>query len=370
MPNIDLLQRQTANLENYVGLISEHIIIMHFSLDAEITHVTDAYTKSFGYPTSDLIGQSVDKNLYSPSHPDTPVWTILEESGLFEGELELPNSDGDSFWLLTKIIQEIDTEGKHVGYIAVSQDITAKKLFEEQQQQLLSQSRHALMGEMISMIAHQWRQPLSTMSAISANLMLDLKLGSLKEESIEDELIKFEQIIAHLSQTITDFNDFFKSDKLKQKSDLSQVIYEAIKLIDFRLKSINVVTELDMLEPIEIYPNELLQVLINIINNAIDALVESKVEKPTLTLSLKQKREDDPIYLSIINNGDPIDKKVLPHIFEPYFSTKKKNGTGLGLYIVKTIIDKHLDGEISAKNLDDGCAFVIKLGGKNARRHY
>ena len=368
MPTIDLLQRQTANLENYVGLISEHIIIMHFSLDAEITHVTDAYTKSFGFPTSDLVGQSVDKNLYSPSHPETPVWSILEESGLFEGELELPNSSGDSFWLLTKIIQEINTEGEHVGYIAVSQDITAKKLFEEQQQQLLSQSRHALMGEMISMIAHQWRQPLSTMSAISANLMLDLKLGSLKEASIEDELLKFEQIIAHLSQTITDFNDFFKSDKLKQKSDLSQVIYEAIKLIDFRLKSIKVITDLDMLQPIEIYPNELLQVLINIINNAVDALEESEVKEPILTIRLKQDDESAPIYLSVMNNGDPIDEKILPRIFEPYFSTKEKNGTGLGLYIVKTIIDKHLDGEITAQNLDDGCAFVIKLGGNNARR--
>jgi len=367
MPNIDLLQRQTANLENYVGLISEHIIIMHFSLDAEITHVTDAYTKSFGYPTSDLIGQSIDRELYSPSHPDTPVWTVLEKNGLFEGELELPNSDGDSFWLLTKIIQEINTDGEHVGYIAVSQDITAKKLFEEQQQQLLSQSRHALMGEMISMIAHQWRQPLSTLSAISAHLMLDLKLGSLKEESIENELVKFEQIIAHLSQTITDFNDFFKSDKLKQSSDLSQVIYEAIKLIDFRLKNINVITELDMLAPLDIYPNELLQVLINIINNAVDALIESEVEKPTLTITLKQDAENDPIYLTIKNNATPIDEKVLPRIFEPYFSTKEKNGTGLGLYIVKTIIDKHLDGSITAKNLSDGCAFVITLGEHRAR---
>ena len=368
MPTIDLLQRQTANLENYIGLISEHIIIMHFSLNAEITHVTDAYTKSFGFPTSDLIGQSIDKQLYSPSHPEAPIWSILETDGLFEGELELPNCDGNSYWLLTKIIQEIDTAGKHVGYIAVSQDITSKKLFEDQQRQLLSQSRHALMGEMISMIAHQWRQPLSTMSAISANLMLDLKLGSFKEESIENELVKFEQIIAHLSQTITDFNDFFKLDKLKQSSDLSQIIYEAIKLIDFRLKDINVITELDMLKPIEIYPNELLQVLINIINNAIDALATSKVEKPTLTISLKQDGDDAPIYLSITNNGEQIDKKTLPHIFEPYFSTKEKNGTGLGLYIVKTIVDKHLDGSIIAKNLSDGCAFVITLGGSNTRR--
>ncbi len=368
MSEIELLQQQTANLENYVGLISEHIIIMHFSLDAEITHVTDAYTKSFGFPTSDLIGQSIDKQLYSPSHPEAPVWSILEKHGLFEGELELPNSSGESYWLLTKIIQEIDTAGKHVGYIAVSQDITSKKLFEEQQRQLLSQSRHALMGEMISMIAHQWRQPLSTMSAISANLMLDLKLGSLKEASIEDELLKFEQIISHLSQTITDFNDFFKSDKVKQSSDLSQIIYEAIKLIDFRLKNVNVITELDILEPIDIYPNELLQVLINIINNAIDALATSKVENPTLTISLKQKDDNQPIYLSVTNNGDPIDEKVLPRIFEPYFSTKDKNGTGLGLYIVKTIVDKHLDGNIIAKNLNDGCSFIITLGESYARQ--
>ena len=218
------LQRQNANLENYVGLISEHVIIMHFNLEAQITHVTEAYTKAFGSSTSDLVGQYIDKNLCSPTQPNHSVWSILEKEGLFEGELEIPNNKGDSFWLLTKIIQEINTEGEHVGYIAVSQDITTKKLFEEQRHQLLSQSRHALMGEMISMIAHQWRQPLSTMSAISANLMIDLKLGVLQEHSIEGHLVKFEQIIAHLSQTITDFNDFFKLDKIKQKSDLSLLV--------------------------------------------------------------------------------------------------------------------------------------------------
>jgi signal transduction histidine kinase len=122
-----------------------------------------------------------------------------------------------------------------------------------------------------------------------------------------------------------------------------------------------------MIKPIDIYPNELLQVLINIINNAVDALSENKVEKPTLTITLKQQIEDDPIYLTISNNAKPIDEKVLPRIFEPYFSTKEKNGTGLGLYIVKTIIDKHLDGRIAAQNLSDGCAFIITLGKHRAR---
>ena len=362
MSQLDLLQRQNANLENYIGLISDHIIIMHFTLKAEITHVTDAYTKVFGYPVSDLIGQFVDKNLYSPDYQDRPIWQILEEDGIFEGEIKLSGADGESSWTLTKIIREIDTQGKHVGYIAVSQDITAKKHFEEQQEQLISQSRHALMGEMISMIAHQWRQPLSTMSAISANLMLDTQLGLLKEESLQGELTKFEQIISHLSQTITDFNDFFKSDKIKQKSNLSKVIYEAMELIEFRLKNICVVTDLDSIEPLYLYRNELLQVIINIINNAIDALEENEVKQPMINISLKQKGAYAPILITIQNNGSSIEEKIMPRIFEPYFSTKDKNGTGLGLYIVKTIVDKHLEGTIHATNLDDGCSFTITLG--------
>ena len=362
MPSNDLLQRKNANLENYINLISNHIIIMHFTLDAEITHVTDAYTKVFGYTVDDLIGQYVDRELYSPDDPDRPIWQILEVDGIFEGEIKLSGADGETSWTLTKIIQDINTEGKHVGYIAVSQDITAKKHFEEQQQQLISQSRHALMGEMISMIAHQWRQPLSTMSAISANLMLDVQLGVLKEESLKGELTKFEQIIAHLSQTITDFNDFFRSDKIKQKSDLSKVIYEALELIEFRLQNIRVKTDLDPIEPIALYRNELLQVLINIINNAIDALQENDVEKPEIILSLKQKGPYSPIFITIKNNGIPIDEEILPHIFEPYFSTKEKNGTGLGLYIVKTIVEKHLDGTIHANNHPEGCSFTIQLG--------
>lgn len=367
MSSNDLLQRQNANLKNYINLISDHIIIMHFTLDAEITHVTDAYTKVFGYPVGDLIGQYVDRELYSPDDPDRPIWQILEEDGIFEGEIKLSGVDGESSWTLTKIIQDINTEGRHVGYIAVSQDITTKKHFEEQQQQLISQSRHALMGEMISMIAHQWRQPLSTMSAISANLMLDVQLGTLREESLKDELTKFEQIIAHLSQTITDFNDFFKSDKIKQKSDLSKVVYEALELIEFRLQNIHVKTDLDAIEPIHLYRNELLQVLINIINNAVDALEENNVEKPTISISLKQEKPYMPISITVANNGEPIDEKILPRIFEPYFSTKDKNGTGLGLYIVKTIVDKHLDGTIIAANLTEGCCFTIELERQYAR---
>ena len=305
--------------------------------------------------------------MYSPDSPDRPIWQILEEDGIFEGEIRLSGADGQSSWTLTKIIQDINTEGKHIGYIAVSQDITAKKHFEEQQQQLISQSRHALMGEMISMIAHQWRQPLSTMSAISANLMLDVQLGALKEESLKGELSKFEQIITHLSQTITDFNDFFKSDKVKQKSDLSQVVYETLELIEFRLKDIHVKTDLDSIEPIYLYRNELLQVLINIINNAVDALEESDLKKPEITISLKQKGPYSPIFITIKNSGKSIDEEVLPYIFEPYFSTKEKNGTGLGLYIVKTIVDKHLDGKIYATNHEDGCSFTIELGTQLAR---
>lgn len=362
MSSTGLLQRQNANLKNYINLISDHIIIMHFTLEAEITHVTDAYTKVFGYPATDLIGQYVDKELYSPDNPDQPIWKVLKEDGIFEGEIKLYGAEGDSFWTLTKIIQEINTEGEHVGYIAVSQDITAKKHFEEQQQQLISQSRHALMGEMISMIAHQWRQPLSTMSAISANLMLDTQMGLLKEESLKSELSKFEQIISHLSQTITDFNDFFKSDKIKQKSDLSKVVYEAMELIAFRLKNIRVVTDIDNIEPFNLYRNELLQVLINIINNAIDALEEHEVKEPAITISLKQKGPHTPILITVKNNGAAIDEHIMPRIFEPYFSTKDKNGTGLGLYIVKTIVDKHLEGTIHATNFDDGCSFTITLG--------
>jgi len=356
-----MIHSETADLKNYIGLISEHIIIMHFSLDARITYVSDAYTKIFGYPVSDLVGERIDKKRYSPSNPLRPVWQILEEDGFFEGEMKIPTVDGQSIWLLTRIIQEIDTAKYHVGYIAVSQDITAKKHFEEQQEQLISQSRHALMGEMISMIAHQWRQPLSTLSAISANLMLDIQLGNPSPKSLKSDLSKFEQIIAHLSQTISDFNDFFKSDKIKQRSDLAKVVYEALELIEFRFKNIRVVTDLDSIAPIEIYRNELLQVLINIINNSIDALEEEKTEAPLISISLKQNSPSTPIVITIANNGAPIANEVLPRIFEPYFSTKNKNGTGLGLYIVKTIVDKHLKGHIFAENIQDGCQFTIEL---------
>lgn len=350
-------KREIAALHNYLDTITERIIIMHFSLDGTIEKVSNAYENIFGYSKSELIGVSIDKNHYSPSRSDKPIWKILEDEGQFEGEMQLFSSDGESYWMYKQIVKHLDVDGNHIGYIAISNDITAAKAYEEQQQYLIDQSRHAVMGEMISMIAHQWRQPLSTIASIISNVQLDIELHAFNEGHFQKDAKKIESILEHLSQTIQDFNNFFKTDKKKINTNIANLVEDAITLIDFKLHGITIERDIDKDFSVMLLQSELLQVIINLLANAADAM-ENK-ELPVILISLHNDNEF--MTLDISDNGTGIDTEIINKIFDPYFSTKSKNGTGLGLYICKTIVQKHLHGTISVQNLSKGCRFSIHI---------
>lgn len=354
--------KEVVTLQNYLDLITERIIIMHFSLDGTIEKVSNAYENIFGYSKEELIGVSIDKQHYSPSRQDKPIWSILETEGYFEGEMQLYSVDGESYWMYKQIVKHIDAQGNHIGYIAISNDITAAKAFEEQQQFLIDQSRHAVMGEMISMIAHQWRQPLSTIASIMSNIQIDIELESLQLTTLQDDAKKIEVILEHLSTTIQDFNNFFKTDKEEVATNIYQLIDNARGLIDFKLKGISFEIDVDKNFTIPLLESELLQVIINLLSNAADAMQD----EPFPIVLINVKVHENHFNILISDNGTGIEETHLSKIFDPYFSTKSKNGTGLGLYICKTIVQKHLHGKISVNNLSKGCRFDIQLPLKEA----
>ena len=227
---------------------------------------------------------------------------------------------------------------------------------------MMHQSRLAQMGEMISMITHQWRQPLSAISATSMNMKIQMQLGENTEEASTKKLEKIESLVEYLSQTIEDFRGFFRMDKEKETKNIVHVVEKSLSIISSSLKNNNIEVVLDGSNECKIttYTNELMQVILIILKNAEDALIEREIEKPKISISWKE--ENGFYVISFHDNAGGIDEETLPNIFNPYFSTKAhENGTGLGLYMATVIIDEHCKGEVDVQNEDDGVTFTIKL---------
>ncbi len=232
----------------------------------------------------------------------------------------------------------------------------------EKEQQLLQQNRLAQMGEMLNMIAHQWRQPLSAINSANNTLIVKAKLGKLDEENIDKITSKISQFTQYLSETINDFRNFFKADKEKTNVTLNAVVEDSLKIIDTSLKNRNIELELqlDSTQTFFTYANELKQVVLNLIKNAEDALAQNNKQDPKITIITQQNK------LIVQDNGGGIDEGIIERIFEPYFSTKQKDGTGLGLYMSKLIVEQHCNGKLYVKNNQRGAEFTIELGKNNA----
>ncbi|MEA1953050.1 MAG: FIST N-terminal domain-containing protein [Campylobacterota bacterium] len=232
----------------------------------------------------------------------------------------------------------------------------------EKDKQLLHQARLAEMGETIGMIAHQWKQPLNTLSILIQDIVIKYQSDRLQDIHIENFDISSEKQITQMSQTIDDFRNFFKPQKEKVKFSLNQVINNIVSLESPLFTKHTIAFTYESKTPITLYgyPNELGQVFINIIHNAKDALIENQIENRKIDLDITTEEENIIIHIS--DNAGGIPEAVIHKIFDPYFSTKEeKNGTGLGLYMCKMIIVDNMGGEISINNTHEGACFTIKL---------
>ncbi len=230
----------------------------------------------------------------------------------------------------------------------------------EKDRQMMQQSRLAQMGEMISMIAHQWRQPLSAISSTSAGINLKAKLNKLDNDQALELSEKISTYAQHLSSTINDFREFFKSNKNRENSTYNEIIESVLNIVENSItnKNIELIQKLNSKDSFNTYSNEIKQVVLNLLKNAEDILLERKIKNPQIII----ETYDD--ILRISDNGGGIPEDIIDKIFDPYFSTKtKKDGTGLGLYMSKTIIQDHCDGKLSATNNKDGALFEIRLKG-------
>lgn len=231
----------------------------------------------------------------------------------------------------------------------------------EKEKALLYQSRLAQIGETINMIAHQWRQPLNNISIMQQAMTLKYKNGSLSSEDMSEIQKKIYSQIDYMSDTINSFRDFFKPEKEIEKFNIRDVISHILSISRPEIEKNHI--SLSYYQNVEVttqgYPNELGQALLSIINNAKDQLLFSACEEKEITVEVEVDEKN--ISIKISDTGGGIKDDVMEKLFEPYFSTKGKNGTGLGLYIAKMIIEEHMNGSISVKNSDKGAVFTIDL---------
>lgn len=223
---------------------------------------------------------------------------------------------------------------------------------------------------MINMIAHQWRQPLSAISGaiIGFKLQLitkrvDLSTPQDREYYLKSTIAKYDDIngyVQFLSTTIDDFRNFFKIDKCKESVVLSALIVDTLKIAEATLNSRNIaiVTNYHDSCQVEVYRNELMQVILNLLKNCEDNFIDKSIENPTINISIY--KENDRNILSIKDNGGGFSEDILSNIFDPYFSTKhEKSGTGLGLYMSKIIVEEHHNADLLVNNINNGVEFNI-----------
>ena len=249
--------------------------------------------------------------------------------------------------------------------INCSLELRIKEAVEENRQkdqQMLAQSRLAQMGEMLSMIAHQWKQPLSSITATTGSMSLHMQLDSCDEVFLEEKIENINTYTQYLSSTINDFRNFFKPDKEKKDTNLNKIVDASMQIIGSSLKAdgIEVITELNAQETLHTYPNELQQVVLNLLKNAKDAYIQNGIKNAKILI--RTYNENNLVVLEVCDQAGGVNIENLPHIFDPYYTTKEAHdGTGLGLYMSKLIIEEHCDGNLRVKNKDKGACFSFTL---------
>lgn len=232
----------------------------------------------------------------------------------------------------------------------------------KQEQMLLHQSRLAAMGEMVGNIAHQWRQPLNALSIIVQNIELSHRLNKLDDEFMKKSVNESLDLTTMMSKTIDDFRNFFMPNKKKELFHLDSSLNSSLELIGSTFKNYNITVFKDIDTSLETkgFPNEFAQAILNVLSNAKDALIEKRVLTPEVYVVLK--KENNIGKISIRDNAGGINEEILPKIFDPYFTTKDQGqGTGIGLYMSKMIIEQNMKGKFYARNIKDGVEFIIEM---------
>ena len=399
--------------EQYQSAIESSNIISKTDINGIITFVNEEFCAISGYTQEELIGQ----NHNIVRHPDVPasvfkdLWQTILQKKTYKSTVKNRAKDGSTFYVNTTVFPILDEKGDIEEFIAIRYDVTqsvllseallvkdkeleylnatlehrvneqTKALLElnatledrvreeveknrEKDRFLFQQSRLASMGEMIANIAHQWRQPLSELNITLYKMnKLFHRHGDERDVHFEESYLHAKKIITKMSDTIEDFRSFFSPDRQSELFKLSRVAGEAVDIMQGTLErnEINVVIDTKNDATVEGYFNEFSQVLINLINNSIDAFSIKNIKNRLIYIEIDTSEGRDAI-IKLSDNAGGIDASIIHRIFEPYFTTKHASaGTGLGLYMSEMIIKNSMKGSISATSNAFGVCFTLKM---------
>ena len=346
LKEIEQLKNQaTIKLETISDSMKEGMVICDG--DEKIIEVNKAFEKMIGLKRCEIIGKSVrefiDSDLDCKNFSNTQE-VIIKGKKNIEAVISL---------------NEMKLNKRNV-ILATIMDIGDLK---DKERQIMQQSKLVQMGEMINMIAHQWRQPLNALSAIAIKMDMKNEMDMLSKEEIEKSASFIQKTVQNMSDTINSFLNFAKGNSIKEKFEINELLEDVLNMMKAQLDSHNIDIEINTeLIYFHSHKNEILQILLNLISNARDVLAERKKENKKIKINIYT--EDNYGVIEVEDNAGGIDEKIIDRIFEPYFTTKGPKGTGLGLYMSKMLATEKLKGDILVENGKEGARFrlLIPLG--------
>ena len=387
--NVDLVNL-LASIDSGIIFLDKDMNIRKFN--AAISSLFKLLPQDIGRPIDHIAYQLADQNELL-----SDIGCVLSAGKAIEKEVH--TRDGD--WLLSRIMPFRSEEGPREGVVITFANVsrvkqaelhvgklneelakrieeleaTYRKLEEQSEERIqameqlrqkdhlmVQQSRMAAMGEMLGNIAHQWRQPLNVLGLQVQELRMAYKHGKLTEELLNKGVDKSLQLIQHMSQTIDDFRDFLAFDKEKRPFKVNEVIKRSISLIEGTLRERNITVEVHASgDPyINGFPNEYGQVLLNILMNAKDAFTAAENQQARITV--RSFSESGKTVVTITDNAGGINEEIIGKVFDAYFTTKPLGkGTGVGLFMSSTIIEKSMGGRLSVRNVEGGAEFRIEV---------
>lgn len=342
--------------------INKKILFIKFDKFGLIYDVSQALLDLLMYSNDEFINKNFflyEKNNFSEDIKKEIIYHMKKQE-TYTFEQKIFDSTSKELYLKSSLVPEYDSKGLHIGFILFRENITSSKALEKNNETMLTNSRSAAMGEMISMIAHQWRQPLSLINTVIATIKIKKDMNQLDDKTMNIYFEKIETSVNYLSETIDDFREYFKPNKKASEINILTLFDKSIFFLKEEMSQSGIEYEIkiDNTITIQTYKNEFLQSVINIVKNSIDAFKEIQKNKK---ISVKVEKEEEHIKIFIEDNAGGIPEDIINKIYEPYFSTKSKNGTGLGLYMCRTIINEHLHGDLQITSEDNRTKATIKL---------
>lgn len=383
LDNIQSLSKSTTLLR----ILDENLIVSKTDAKGIITFASSGFCKISGYTREELLGQphNIVRSPNMPKEIFEDMWRTIQSGKVWCGEVQNKTKNGDFYWVYATIVSEKNSDGEIIGYNAIRENITDKKRLIEFNQsleqrvhdeveknllkdnQIMQQTKAAQMGEMMDAVAHQWKQPLTTISFMAQTLDYHLESeGCLKQEDVKNTTKIIQTQINHLLDTIDTFRKFFRADGTFQNISFEDIMNTTVGIMSSVLHSHNIELEVkgDSSLTIRCLKSEFIHVLINLINNAKDEFTKMNVN-PKMMIFEISKSENGKVELSVTDNAGGIPENIIDKIFEQNFTTKEKGrGSGVGLYMSMQILNK-FSGMMSVKNIETeygkGACFTITI---------